>query len=108
MVEIRQLSRVSHPNIIKLYGASTKKTVCLIMELAEASLYDGKLNLNNYYPDLSLFLVFCFSITLQVKNNILISSCYELGITVCKRGCLSPWNEAFCNHSQVHTLFFNN
>jgi mitogen-activated protein kinase kinase kinase 7 len=42
MIEIRQLSRVSHPNIVKLYGASTKRTVCLLMELAEASLYDGK------------------------------------------------------------------
>lgn len=43
MVEVRQLSRVSHPNIIRLYGASTKRPVCLIMELAEASLYEGKL-----------------------------------------------------------------
>ena len=42
MIEIRQLSRVSHPNIVKLYGASTKRTVCLLMELAEASLYDGR------------------------------------------------------------------
>ena len=41
MIEVRQLSRVSHPNIVKLYGASTKKPVCLLMELAEASLYDG-------------------------------------------------------------------
>ena len=42
MVEIRQLSRVNHPNIVKLYGASTKRPVCLLMELAEASLYDGE------------------------------------------------------------------
>ena len=41
MIEVRQLSRVSHPNIIRLYGASTKKPVCLVMELAEASLFDG-------------------------------------------------------------------
>jgi len=41
MIEVRQLSRVSHPNIIKLYGASTKKPICLVMELAEASLFDG-------------------------------------------------------------------
>ncbi|KAI9552974.1 hypothetical protein GHT06_020860 [Daphnia sinensis] len=40
MIEIRQLSRVSHPNIVKLYGASTKKPICLLMELAEASLFD--------------------------------------------------------------------
>ena len=45
MVEVRQLSRVSHPNIIKLYGASTKRPICLLMELAEASLFDGKQSL---------------------------------------------------------------
>lgn len=40
--EVRQLSRVSHPNIIALYGACTKKPhVCLVMEFAEAgSLYN--------------------------------------------------------------------
>lgn len=40
--EVRQLSRVSHPNIIALYGACTKKPhVCLVMEYAEGgSLYN--------------------------------------------------------------------
>lgn len=40
--EVRQLSRVSHPNIIALYGACTKKPhVCLVMEFAEdGSLYN--------------------------------------------------------------------
>lgn len=34
--EVRQLSRVSHPNIIALYGACTKKPhVCLVMEYAD-------------------------------------------------------------------------
>lgn len=43
-VEIRQLSRVSHPNIVKLYGACVNP-VCLVMEYAEGgSLYNGKLN----------------------------------------------------------------
>lgn len=39
--QIRQLSRVTHPNIIGLYGACTKRpNVCLIMEFAECgSLY---------------------------------------------------------------------
>ncbi len=41
MIEVYQLSRVSHPNIIKMYGASLRKPICLIMELAEASLFDG-------------------------------------------------------------------
>ena len=55
MIEVRQLSRVSHPNIIKLYGASTKKPICLVMELAEASLFDGIeshifIIYNKYYP----------------------------------------------------------
>lgn len=41
-VEIRQLSRVDHPNIVKLYGACTKNPVCLVMEYAEGgSLYNG-------------------------------------------------------------------
>lgn len=40
-VEVRQLSRVSHPNIVKLYGACTKGHVCLVMEFAEGgSLYN--------------------------------------------------------------------
>lgn len=42
-VEIRQMSRVNHPNIIKLYGACIKNPVCLVMEYAEGgSLYNGK------------------------------------------------------------------
>lgn len=41
IAEVRQLSRVTHPNIIKLYGACTKIPVCLVMEYAEVgSLYD--------------------------------------------------------------------
>ncbi|KAK2583473.1 hypothetical protein KPH14_009442 [Odynerus spinipes] len=40
-VEVRQLSRVFHPNIVKLYGACTKNPVCLVMEYAEGgSLYN--------------------------------------------------------------------
>ncbi|KAL3881337.1 hypothetical protein ACJMK2_027789 [Sinanodonta woodiana] len=42
MTELKQLSRVSHPNIVKLYGACTRPpTVCLVMEYAEGgSLYN--------------------------------------------------------------------
>nr|ADR83584.1 mitogen-activated protein kinase kinase kinase 7 [Apis cerana cerana]ADR83585.1 mitogen-activated protein kinase kinase kinase 7 [Apis cerana cerana] len=40
-IEVRQLSRVIHPNIVKLYGACTKNPVCLVMEYAEGgSLYN--------------------------------------------------------------------
>lgn len=41
-IEVRQLSRVSHPNIVRLYGACTKGAhVCLVMEFAEGgSLYN--------------------------------------------------------------------
>lgn len=40
LVELRQLSRVSHPNIVKLYG-SCEDPVCLVMEYAECgSLYN--------------------------------------------------------------------
>lgn len=39
--EKNQLSRVSHPNIVQLYGACTKNPVCLVMEYAEGgSLYN--------------------------------------------------------------------
>lgn len=35
-VEVRQLSRVNHENIVRLYGACTKgPNICLIMEYAE-------------------------------------------------------------------------
>lgn len=42
VVEAQQLSRISHPNIIKLYGAcTTQDPVCLVMEYAEGgSLYN--------------------------------------------------------------------
>lgn len=41
-IEVRQLSRVCHPNIVQLYGACTKGAhVCLVMEYAEGgSLYN--------------------------------------------------------------------
>nr|XP_031831452.1 mitogen-activated protein kinase kinase kinase 7-like isoform X1 [Nomia melanderi] len=42
-IEVRQLSRVVHPNIVKLYGACTNpmNPVCLVMEYAEGgSLYN--------------------------------------------------------------------
>ncbi|XP_053610521.1 mitogen-activated protein kinase kinase kinase 7 [Plodia interpunctella] len=41
-IEVRQLSRVSHPNIVRLYGACTQREhVCLVMEYAEGgSLYN--------------------------------------------------------------------
>ncbi|XP_065218385.1 mitogen-activated protein kinase kinase kinase 7-like [Planococcus citri] len=40
-IEIRQMSRVDHPNIVKLYGACLKTPVCLVMEYAEGgSLYN--------------------------------------------------------------------
>lgn len=55
-VEVRQLSRVAHPNIVKLYGACTKNPVCLVMEYAEGgSLYNG--NTNNIYIYIYLFLI---------------------------------------------------
>ncbi|XP_068698007.1 mitogen-activated protein kinase kinase kinase 7-like [Montipora foliosa] len=42
IVEVQQLSRISHENIIKLYGAcTTQEPVCLVMEYAEGgSLYN--------------------------------------------------------------------
>ncbi|XP_012945165.1 mitogen-activated protein kinase kinase kinase 7 isoform X2 [Aplysia californica] len=41
MQELKQLSRVSHPNIVRLYGACREHPVCLVMEYAEGgSLYN--------------------------------------------------------------------
>ena len=42
VTELKQLSRVSHPNIVRLFGANSKPPmVCLVMEYAEGgSLYD--------------------------------------------------------------------
>lgn len=41
LTELKQLSRVFHPNIVKLYGACTRAPVCLVMEYAEGgSLYN--------------------------------------------------------------------
>nr|UCK81531.1 mitogen-activated protein kinase kinase kinase 7 [Arenicola marina] len=41
ITELKQLSRVNHPNIVHLYGACTKYPVCLVMEYAEGgSLYN--------------------------------------------------------------------
>lgn len=69
-VEVRQLSRVFHPNIVKLYGACTKNPVCLVMEYAEGgSLYNGTILYYNYFF-LSFFL---FSFYIYVK---IISLCY--------------------------------
>lgn len=41
-IEVRQLSRVSHRNIVRLYGACTRGTnFCLVMEYADGgSLYN--------------------------------------------------------------------
>lgn len=42
-IELKQLSRVNHPNIVKLYGACTEDPVCLILEFAGGgSLYTCK------------------------------------------------------------------
>lgn len=39
LVEVRQLSRVDHENIVKLYGACTRDVFCLVMEYAEGDHY---------------------------------------------------------------------
>lgn len=49
-IEVRQLSRVNHPNIVKLYGACTSNPVCLVMEFAEGgSLYNGLISLHIHF-----------------------------------------------------------
>lgn len=40
VIQVRQMARVSHKNIVRLYGACTKRPyVCLVMEYCEYSLY---------------------------------------------------------------------
>ena len=53
---------------------------------------------------LNIFLYFSF--TLPVKNYLHLSSCYELGLAVCKRGCLLTWNQTLCHHSQVFLILW--
>lgn len=52
-IEIHQLSRVSHKNIVKLYGACIDQQLnpkCLVMEYAEGgSLYNGNCPLLEHY-----------------------------------------------------------
>lgn len=103
MIEIRQLSRVSHPNIVKLYGASTKKPICLLMELAEASLFDGNTTLVTQ-KKIDIIILLKFSSTLSLKNILYFPSCHELGFAVCKRCCLPTWHETFSHHPQVSFL----
>ena len=102
MIEVRQLSRVSHPNIVKLYGASTKKPICLVMELAEASLYDGWYFLKFLFAFFPIqFGLLISSTALSIENFLYITSRNELGITVCKRCCLPSWHETPSSRPQV-------
>uniref|UniRef100_A0A3B4VFT5 Protein kinase domain-containing protein n=1 Tax=Seriola dumerili TaxID=41447 RepID=A0A3B4VFT5_SERDU len=57
LVELRQLSRVNHPNIVKLYG-SCDNPVCLVMEYAECgSLYNRKSFISVMINSISCFLL---------------------------------------------------
>lgn len=71
-VEVRQLSRVNHPNIVKLYGACMSNPVCLVMEFAEGgSLYKGLITLLiiiSVYFWLIHFLIIFFSYGVYQNN----------------------------------------
>lgn len=50
LIEVRQLSRVDHDNIVKLYGACTKGlNICLVMEYAEGGSLFNVLHRSNLY-----------------------------------------------------------
>lgn len=52
--ELKQLSRVSHPNIVHLFGANTKPPmVCLVMEFAEGGSLYNVLHGNNQKAEFS-------------------------------------------------------
>ena len=59
-VELRQLSRVEHPNIIRLYGFSSQpKHVYIVMEYADCgSLYKGgQKRVGDHYTTRALILI---------------------------------------------------
>lgn len=66
--EVRQLSRVSHPNIVTLYGACTHPSnVCLVMEYAEGgSLY----NVLHCMPEVHYTAAHAISWTLQCARGV--------------------------------------
>lgn len=53
ITELKQLSRVNHVNIVKLYGACTKQPVCLVMEYAEGGSLYNVLHGSNGIPSYS-------------------------------------------------------
>ncbi|XP_022243723.1 mitogen-activated protein kinase kinase kinase 7-like isoform X2 [Limulus polyphemus] len=66
--EVRQLSRVNHPNIVTLYGACTHpNNVCLVMEYAEGgSLY----NVLHCMPEVHYTAAHAISWTLQCARGV--------------------------------------
>ncbi|KAH3728036.1 hypothetical protein DPMN_053982 [Dreissena polymorpha] len=68
LTELKQLSRVNHPNIVKLYGACSKAPVCLVMEYAEGgSLYNV---LHGVGPQPSYTAAHAMSWALQCANGV--------------------------------------
>ncbi|XP_055888800.1 mitogen-activated protein kinase kinase kinase 7-like isoform X4 [Biomphalaria glabrata] len=51
MQELKQLSRVNHPNIVRLYGACREQRVCLVMEYAEGGSLYNVLHGSGQQPD---------------------------------------------------------
>uniref|UniRef100_A0A0B6ZKK7 Mitogen-activated protein kinase kinase kinase 7 n=1 Tax=Arion vulgaris TaxID=1028688 RepID=A0A0B6ZKK7_9EUPU len=51
MQELKQLSRVNHPNIVRLYGACREHPVCLVMEYAEGGSLYNVLHGSGQQPD---------------------------------------------------------
>ncbi|XP_074662545.1 mitogen-activated protein kinase kinase kinase 7-like isoform X2 [Tubulanus polymorphus] len=54
ITELKQLSRVNHPNIVQLHGASTVQPVCLVMEYAEGGSLYNVLHGNGPQPEYTL------------------------------------------------------
>lgn len=68
ITELKQLSRVSHANIVRLYGACTEHPVCLVMEYAEGgSLYNV---LHGAGPQPSYSAAHAMSWTLQCAKGV--------------------------------------
>lgn len=87
LVELRQLSRVEHENIIKLYGASTQPPyIFLVMEYAEnGSLYKVKHFMLPPKWEKSLFLMIPGATSIESPGALPQRPCHKLGVAVCER-----------------------
>ncbi|RWS12919.1 mitogen-activated protein kinase kinase kinase 7-like protein [Dinothrombium tinctorium] len=67
LTEVKQLSRLNHPNIVKLHCASTKKPVCLVMEFADGGSLHEALHMS---PEFEYSLIHAINWCLQCASGV--------------------------------------